>query len=220
VGGLEGTLVAATAEPVLETVATAALTRHRARGQRVLNVAAGEARMTPQELLERILADERLLDLAAAVVAAATQTALEAKIRALGQALARGTLAEDDAVIDTEHFMVSALAALETPHLRVLNQVAGRYEGYGEPRTADGRGQAHGWTFEVLRERLPGLRLVLRPVLSALTANALIFDTAVGTWGYSSGKSERWIATDYGRRVLRLLEEAGVEDADRPDAGF
>jgi hypothetical protein len=40
--------------------------------------------MTPEDLLDRILRDEQLLDLAAAVVAAASETMVEAKIRHWG----------------------------------------------------------------------------------------------------------------------------------------
>ncbi|HEU4399454.1 MAG TPA: hypothetical protein VFU54_16670 [Actinomycetota bacterium] len=72
--------------------------------------------MTPEELLERILHDERLLDLVAAVVAAASETMVEAKIQALGRALATGALAIDDAMINEQRFMVDILADLEAPH--------------------------------------------------------------------------------------------------------
>lgn len=214
IGGPPGALVGAGAGVVVQHVTNRAMSRRFQRAAEVVEIAADEAGLTPEELLERIRADERLLELAAAVIAAAAETVLQAKIRALGQALARGTLATDDAEIDQERFMVGTLGALQAPHVRVLHKISRRYSGYGQRHTPEGQPQAHGWTFEDLAARLPGMRPVLRPILSALTANALIFDTAVGMWGFSSGKSERWIITDYGRQVLDLLEAQGAEEPD------
>jgi hypothetical protein len=114
---------------VLEQVVSETLARRRERGQRALAVAASAASMTPGELLERILHDERLLDLAAAVVAAASETMVEAKIQALGRALATGALATDDAMINEQRFMVDILADLEAPHVRVLHQLSMKHEG-------------------------------------------------------------------------------------------
>jgi hypothetical protein len=132
VAGPAGALAGAASGAVLDHVVKEALGRRRARGTRALDIAAAEAHLTPEQLLQRILADERLLELAATVVAAAAETTLNAKIRALGQALARGTLATDEAEIDAERFMVATLAALEALHIRVLNQMVQRYEDYGE----------------------------------------------------------------------------------------
>jgi hypothetical protein len=216
IAGPEGGLIAGTAAAVVQHVVREEMARRFQRAADVVEIAATEAQMTPEELLERIRADDRLLELAASVIAAAAETALKTKVRLLGRALARGTLAADDATIDHERFMVDTLAALEAPHLRVLQQINQRYSGYGRRTTPDGQRQAHGWTFEALASRQPGLRPVIRPILSVLTAQALIFDTAVGTWGYSSGKSERWIITEYGRRFLDLLEERGSEEPDPP----
>lgn len=52
---------------------------------------------------------------------AKAETAVEAKIRALGDALANGALANDDARLDEERIWVQVLAAVEAPQLRVLH---------------------------------------------------------------------------------------------------
>jgi hypothetical protein len=75
-----------------------------------------------------------LLDLAAVVVAAASETIVEAMIRVLGRALATGALASDDAVVEEQRFLVDFLADLEAPHIRLLAQVSVRHAGYGSPR--------------------------------------------------------------------------------------
>lgn len=204
IGGPVGAVVGAGAGAVLDHVIREALRRRRDRGEQALELAAVEANLTSEQLLERILADERLLELAAAVIAAAAETALDAKIRALGQALARGTLATDDAMIDTERFIVGTLAVLDASHVRVLGQINQRYDDYGEEFGPDGGRLAYGWTLEALSEYLSWLTPVLRPVLGTLTANGLIRDTAIGALEYRP----RWVVTEYGEQVLRMLEEA------------
>jgi chloramphenicol 3-O-phosphotransferase len=97
--------------------------------------------MTPEDLLNRILRDERLLDLAAAVVAAASETMVEAKIRALGRALATGALAADDAVVDEQRFLVDILDDLEAPHVRMLHQLSIQHEGMDRLEMRRGRSE-------------------------------------------------------------------------------
>jgi hypothetical protein len=213
-GGPAGAIAGAAVEPVLEAVVSETLARRRARGQRALAVAAAEAAIAPEELLQRILRDERLLDLAAAVVAAASETMLESKIRTLGRALATGVLAADNAVVDEQRFLVDTLAVLEAPHLRVLHQLSIEHEGYGSATSSEGRRRAYGWSIGDLSAQLPGLTLVLRPVLRILAGRELILDTAVGTLDYVAGEAERWVVTEFGRRCLALLEERGREDLE------
>jgi hypothetical protein len=210
-GGPEGALASAAIEPVLEQVVSETLARRRARGRRALAVAASSAGVTPEELLERILHDEKLLDLAAAVVAAASETMVEAKIRTLGRALATGALALDDAVVDEQRFLVDILADLEAVHVRVLNQLSIQHEGYGSPRSPDGTRRAYGWSIEDLSAHLPSIAAVLRPVLNVLAGRELVRDTAVGSLGYVPGEGERWIVTDTGTRCLDMLQECRAE---------
>jgi hypothetical protein len=213
-GGPGGAVVGAAVEPMLELIVSETLARRRDRGQRALAVAAAEAAMTPEELLQRIVRDERLLDLAAAVVAAASETMVEAKIRTLGRALAKGARASDDAVVDEQRFLVDTLADLEAPHIRVLHQLSVEHEGYGSPRKPDGGRRAYGWSTGDLSDELPGMALVLRPVLRALAGRELVRDTAVGTRDYVPGEAERWVVTNFGMQCLVMLEEHGREDLD------
>ena len=216
IGGAPGAVVGAAAGAVVEHVVSEALARRRQRAAQAIQIAAGEAGLTADELLERFRTDERLHELAASVIAAAAETILQAKIRALGKALARGTLATDDGGIDQERFMVGTLAALEAPHVHVLQQLGERYADYGSEHSPDGTRRAHGWTPFALRQRVPGLTRVLGPVLATLGSHDLIVNTAVGTYDYIPGEGDRWVLTDYGRRLLDLLEERGSEEPDPP----
>ena len=110
--------------------------------------------------------------------------------------------------------MVDTLAALEMPHYRVLQQMNQRYEGYRTERSEDGRRQAYGWTLEALREHLPGMVPVLGPVLATLSSHDLVVNTATGTLDHAPGENDWWVLSDYGRRILDLLEARGSEDSD------
>jgi hypothetical protein len=158
VGGPAGAVAGAVAEPAVEQLVKEALALRRRRAERVYELAAVEAGISPEELLQRILGDERLLGLAAAVVAAASETALDAKIRALGRALATGALAADEAVVAEQRLLVNILADLEAPHVRLLAQLAKpnvreAFMGRADPHSFE----RYGWTFEELRRALPTL---------------------------------------------------------------
>jgi hypothetical protein len=211
IAGPGGAVLGAAVGSVVQHVVDTALFRRWERAGQAIEVAASEANLSPDALLRRLLEDERLLDLAATVVAAASETALKAKIRALGKALASGALATDDATIDEHRFLVATLADLEAPHVRVLEQVTEPFPTYEvktsrddpNPRTL----QVQGWGLDDLGKAQPGLGGVVAPILSVLAGRGLIENAATGTLDYQPSQSERWVITDYGRRCLALLIE-------------
>lgn len=214
IAGPPGALVAGTAAAAVQHITKEAMARRFQRATEAVEVAAAEAGLTAEELLDRIRSDGHLLELAASVIAAAAETTLQAKIQTLGKALARGTLATDDAEIDQERYMVGTFAVLEAPHVRVLHQANQRYESYRTERTSDGRHQAYGWTLEALRKHLPGMVPVLGPVLATLSSHDLIVNTATGTLGHVLGENDWWALSDYGRQILDLLEARGSSEPD------
>jgi hypothetical protein len=216
IGGPPGALLGAGAGAVVQHVTKEAMARRFGRATEAVEIAANEAGLTAEELLQQILADESLLELAARVVAAAAETTSHAKIRAVGKALGRGV--RDDAMIDQERFIVNSLAGLDVPHFRVLEQIYDDYEGYGSPRRSDGTPGAYGWTNEALAQHLPGLAPVLTPLLGVLNSRGLIVNTAVGTLDSRPGVTDRWILTEYGRDVVHWLEHSQEQDDAAPDA--
>jgi len=200
---------------VIQQVLTGARDHWSRRAEQAVETAAEEAGLTPDELLERIVADERLVDLAMRVFTVAAEIALQARIRAAGAALGRAV--RDDSAIDEERFIVDTLATLHMPHYRLLRQLGDRYEGYGQERDANGQELLHGWSPAALREHQPGLVPVLGPVMGALASQDLVRNTNVGRYNYTPGAADRWVLTDYGRRVLdRLLEAQGSEEPEPP----
>jgi hypothetical protein len=203
VGGPAGALAGAVAEPALEQLAREALALRRRRGERAYELATAEAGMSPEELLQRILADQRLMDLAVLAVTAASETALDAKIQALGRALATGALATDEAVVDQQRLLVGILADLEAPHLRVLAQLAEPSPDGRMAELPDRMAPRPRWSFDKLAAMLPTMQGVLEPVLRVLEAHGLAGD--VGD-AISTGINQCWI-TDAGLLCLGLLAE-------------
>jgi hypothetical protein len=71
--------------------------------------------MDLDQLTAAILADAARVDLAMYTLAAAVRTYLEARIRALGRAIATGAFAEDEALVDEQQFLGRAIAGSSEP---------------------------------------------------------------------------------------------------------
>jgi hypothetical protein len=95
------------------------------RAAGTLQHAAKFAELNLDQLTMAILAAPARTELAMTALEAAAHTRLQAKIRTLGRAIATGALAEDQALVDEQQFLVRALARLEAPHLKVLQLVSG-----------------------------------------------------------------------------------------------
>jgi hypothetical protein len=194
-GGPGGVVVGASAGEALQYLASRALGLRRRQAEEVLEIAARESARTVDDLLACLTANPSRLQLAAAaVVTAAAETALHAKVRALGRALATGALAADDAEVDEQRFLVDTLRDLEAPHVRVLDQISRRREGHGSEVTMPR------WAQYKLEPRLPGIALVLQPVLNVLAGRALITQV-----------ERKWTITEFGKHCLTLLRESGRE---------
>jgi hypothetical protein len=206
--GPGGALVGAAAAPILapgiQAFVRRALTFNAERTTRALDGAAHEAGISVGELLEWAGTNERRALFTAEVIAAAQATLLDAHIRVLSKVLADGI--RDDAVVDTDMLLVRTLADIEKPHLQVLQQVA--QDRTGEPV------DLKGWQAGDLVGVLPHVALVLDPVLAVLSRHGLIDDETRGT--YDRPHEQRWVLTGYGRRCLKLLEEAGGESSGQP----
>jgi hypothetical protein len=211
-GPAGGVVIAAATAETLRYLATHAIGLRDSQAGRTLELAARQANLGLEELQRRLAGSPHRLQLTAAALAAAANTTLEAKLRALGRALATGALTTDDAVIDEQRFLVDTLADLEAPHLRVLHQLSIEHEGYWPEVYAPGQEGAHGWSLRDLADSLPGQEAVLEPILSVLAGHALALDTADGTLEYRL-EGRRWVVTDYGKRCLAELEAIGQQGA-------
>jgi len=165
--------------------------------------------MSPDEMAEVIDADDRYLALSAAAIQAALATLNDQRVAALAQALGDGL--RDEAQLDTSWLVVQALADLESPHVRVLHLMA--TEQCPPAQRGDQELGPGVWREKALRERLPGLRDGLLPIMATLDRQALVFGG-----GLAAAVDDRvWSLTDFGRKCLRYLTSAQNQAA--PPAG-
>jgi hypothetical protein len=207
-----GVVVSAAAAQAVK-MAVERVSGHRGRQITAMwEVAVQAAGQTHDELLARVIADPHRRQLFAAAVQAAADTALQAKLDAIGRRLAMGVTAADDG-IEVQRVIIETLRDLELPHWQALRQITKDYEGYGKPvDAATGRRLIHGWTMEALRDHLPSLAPIIGGVIPVLEGQGLIVNTAIGDLDYGPGAAS-WIITDYGRDCLAALEQRGREDS-------
>jgi hypothetical protein len=186
------------------------------RGRQVVamwEIAVQAAEQTHDELLASVTADPHRRQLFAAAVRAAADTALQAKLNAIGRRLALGVMAADDDGVAAQRVIIETLGDLELPHWQALRQITEHYEGYGEAVGERGGLKVYGWSMEELSKRLPSVAPTLGSVVSVLAGRGLIANTAYGGLGYHGLAQDRWIVTDYGRDCLGELEQRGREDS-------
>jgi hypothetical protein len=214
-GRLGGAVTGPAAEPVADQLVRAGLGLYHRRGALACETAIRKVGWPPDELLRRIVSDQRLLDLAVTVVTAASKTALEVKIRALGRALAAGALSSDDGVLEEQQLLVNLLAFLEAPHIRLLAKAAEEPYSAREVRRGGRRHDLGGWSYATFDDLFPAAGMA-RPILSMLESLGLITDlslgaTARGTKYDRDISGPRYLATYAGNRLLGILREAGLD---------
>jgi len=201
--------VAAGAITLVQELAVAQMEGNQERAAWTLKLSADMAGLTPYQLAARVREDPRLLRLATAVLEAAGDTVLEAKVRRLAALLAEGLRDLDAADVSMLH--VSVVADLEVPHLHVMELLSQQ-----PPPSDTANSPARGWDRGQLLIELPSLGATVDIVLAVLSRHGLIFNVAAGTWGAGGHEEERFELTDVGEETLRELHAAGpaLRDAD------
>jgi hypothetical protein len=215
--GPAGAAIGAPAGVALEHSAKALGRLYQAQRERnatrVLEEAAAASGGDVDGLAAKIAASEQRLSLAGQALSAGAETTMGDKIRALGRSLAMGV--EDDARVDPELLMVAALRDLEPPQVKVLAAIS------SQPPMGN----------VVYENRLraaltPEVEAVLMPVLATLTRHGLVEPERVNLAkmyrdaerqsnrtgqdlsSYMHVKMLGWLVTDFGRELLRRLQEA------------
>lgn len=113
-------IVAASMLPVLDVGIERVRQFRRAACGYTIQVASDTAAVTPEELVDLLVATPEKVQLLASALEAASETAWEVKFRVLGQGLANGALTNDDAKVMEETWWTRILRGLEAPHLRII----------------------------------------------------------------------------------------------------
>jgi hypothetical protein len=161
--------------------------------------AAVTANMSPEEFARLVAARPATLELAARALDAASRATMQHKILALGTALATGSLAEDDALIDQEMFIVQALAPLEAPHVNVLQLIS-----MLRVPASDGnpyRKSYLTWAADDLAKRYPQAASTMDAILGALASVGAV--TPSSEAALNGGTT--YVISPFGRTLLDRL---------------
>ncbi len=140
-------------------------------------------------IIQRLTEDERLVDLLAAAVDGARRSSFEPKRIALGRVLAQALT--DDANILEDAALITALAALEAPHIQHLARLAAE-----PPQPAP-----------------LAATVVPEPYRSQLVAQGVVYLTPGGET-YDASRQRIGGVTDFGHQLLAWLRDA---ESDRGD---
>lgn len=170
--------------------------------QMVKAVAAGSAYegVGPQVLADKAAGTEFKQLVTAEMLEAATRSAYEAKIVALGRAWARGVASEEEAVLAIEQQFIRTVSRLEVAHVRTLGVVA------RTPTTGKQlRAVVTGWEEEAVKAELPEYGPMVGQLLAMVSSEGLIANTTIQN-PMSSGTQFRITAA--GVDVLSRLADA------------
>lgn len=204
-------LLAGVGVPALEHALRVWRESQSRRAARFLSVASREAGMDAESMLKLIAEDERRLSQLAAAMTAATNTALSAKLDALGRSL--GTLAADSAQVDPEGLWIRILADLESPHVRILLELQREdRERPGHLCFYNARSLSH----------ITGSSGLASVILSTLERHGLARRVNVSTlskqdiarWGIrTDGRDTWWLSGTLAHECLERLRLAAEHDA-------
>lgn len=189
-GLVGGAALAPMLEPAVSEVIRRIGNAGQRRGAQTLAQAVEICGVPAQDTLARIFTDEKYQLLAATAVVAAMRTTWEDKIRTLGRSLASGLLARDDAEVDAEQLIMSAIGDLEGPHVTLLDLLVAWEP--ASPATADSAprgvgipGYSHSsgawnpgnrkWAVTDIRAARPRLAPVMYGLLGTLQRHGLAF---------------------------------------------
>jgi hypothetical protein len=164
-GGPAAALAAAGLTPVLERLVLEGKQRYDRNAARVASYAAEQLGTSEQAFGEQASRSTERLHLTISSLRAGHQTLWDDKVTALARALADGLA--DDARVDHQLLVVSALADLEKPHLQVLDVLA---DGAGYEGAAVFSAVFHR---QALVDRLPHLEDLLPVLINTLVRQGL-----------------------------------------------
>lgn len=204
-------ILAAGAVPVLDEMQGRWFRRQQQKLGHAVEVGMDRAGLSAEDFLNELTKDDLRLALLSEALSAASKTAVDGKIRALGVALANGALADDDARLDEERIWVQMLSEIEAPQLRVLAVLGAEKPAEESYFTwmydQNGRAsKALGTESPVIRERL----------LNAMEGQGLIqrkygdqLPSSYDLRGGASASDRFSLITSAGRAVLRRVADAG-----------
>lgn len=234
-GAVLGATVPVYAFAALDAFGARLSATRRAKAYEMLEIAAAETGSKVDDVLAAIRSPEQEL-VAGRAIRAATDTAMRAKIRALGSALGR-VLAMDDVVeVCQESLILDALADIEVQHALVLYDFARSINLPMLPPSTPGEWDsvavyAPALDRASLARRVPSVAIALDGAMATLERHGLISEVPIDYIALidqqarnsvrklgTSNPPRRWKITELGVATLRLLLDSGTDWVDNGPA--
>jgi hypothetical protein len=157
-----------------------------------------EVDLGDEDILQRLLEDERLTELFERAIGEGVRSSYEAKRLLLARALAHGF--EDGVDLDDSFILVKVIAELEPPHVKVLDRLV-------EASLAGERVHPEA----IIAEAYPSGSQVAAPIVSTLVQLGLLVGR--NTWAGATMN----VVTPFGYRLIGLLRGEVIEPPPEPD---
>lgn len=167
---------------------------------------------SPREVLEATGRDPYRSHLASSAEDAAGQSLYPARIVLLAEALAKGLLTEDDAVLDHQQGVIDASRVIQRPHLAIMERFL----------VTDGdahlnKPNSHTFDWDRMRELAGPYRPSLTPLLATLQREGLvsmeqaaIYDTPADRAWEDRHAGQYWRLTDFGLELLAWFRDVNL----------
>ncbi|MFF2137857.1 hypothetical protein [Streptomyces sp. NPDC058193] len=206
IGGPGGALAGAAVGPTLvasyDLIAARIASQRAARSNEVISTVSSTLGIESEQLEERLLADDRLLEFAGRVVRAAQEISLTQKRRALARSLAAAVADPDPARLDVWELLQTAIAEIDPPHIRFMHVISSARP-LPKPPSRPDDSVKYGITLDQVCSRDPGLEVGAYAVLQKLISLGLV-ESALN--GMIFGDTHRpYALSQLGQNLLTLL---------------
>lgn len=209
IAGPPGALVGGLSVPAVATAvwqAAAYAEQRQARVVDVIGLAAQATGLTGEELIRRLEQYPGREELFFRTLAAAADSATRRKLVALSRSLATGVLESRPGELELETLFVKAIAALDEPHLTLLERFAWSSKRLGLGSGDPGFDQPpRSLNLVQMRTVLPDFDGVLESPVATLEREGLITSQQESGFGFIA----QWRLTSFGREVLDRLRAVG-----------
>ncbi|MEU7261818.1 hypothetical protein AB0B21_39385 [Streptomyces rimosus] len=205
VGGPVGGITGAASAPVLSSAAEALIEhvqrRRLRRSGEVLRNVAHVLGTDESSVVDRLVSDDGLLELASRVILAAQDISLERKRYALARALAAAVADERPATLDISGLIATAITGLDAPHIRMMAILEGAVPISAQPDDSI----RYGMRLSEIVQEDSGLTEGAYAILRKLIYLGVVEDATNGMTYLDSSRA--YALSDLGRKVLETLRD-------------
>lgn len=212
IAGPEAAVAGAVAMPYVRGALRLALEslneKRRTRGARLIELAAEEAGIDIETLLEKLQDDPNREEILQRTLRVAMESSMEGKLFALSKALASTAIARTPRVVQWEAMFVRTLDDLDEGHIDLLDRFLWSANklglGGGQPEFEE---PVNGLNRAQLDLVMPDLKDMVDSMVAVVERHGLIARTerGGGSFGGGGGGPTHWVITTFGREFLARL---------------